>query len=165
VLCRSRLRTSLKPSSWVAADFGVLDWPAGVFAFSTAFNSCRATVYVQYRALNRVFPMRALQKFCLFSSTVLTVDDHCSLSRTEAGVYLAISSISQITLNSCFSCASASGICPISCWYSDFLTCVRPKCLLSRHWDISHLWYDSPFEVCTHSCLSLNYTNSFLIHM
>jgi hypothetical protein len=46
VLFRFRLRTSLKSSSWVAADFGVLDWPAGVLAFSTAFNSCRATVYV-----------------------------------------------------------------------------------------------------------------------
>jgi hypothetical protein len=29
---------------------------------------------------------------------VLTMDDHCSLSPTEAGVYLAISSMSQIPL-------------------------------------------------------------------
>jgi hypothetical protein len=120
LLCRLRLRTSLKPSSWEAADFVVLDWPAGVFAFNTAFNSCTATVYVQYTALNRVFPVRALQKFCLFSAALLTMDDHCSLSPTEAGVYLAISSTSQITLSSFFSCASASGNCPISCWYSDF---------------------------------------------
>jgi hypothetical protein len=51
---------------------------------------------------------------------VLTMDDHCSLSPTEAGVYLAISSMSKNTPNSCFSCASASGNYPTSCWYSDF---------------------------------------------
>jgi hypothetical protein len=67
----------------MAADFGVLDSPAGVFAFSTALNSCRETVYVPYRALNRVFPVRALQNFLL--SAALTMDDHCSLSPTEAG--------------------------------------------------------------------------------
>jgi hypothetical protein len=49
-LCRLRLLTSLKPSSSV-----VFDWPAGACAFSKVFNSCRATVYVPYRALNRVF--------------------------------------------------------------------------------------------------------------
>jgi hypothetical protein len=49
VLCRLRLRTSLTPSSWVAADFGVLDWTAEVLAFSTAFNSCRATVCICHR--------------------------------------------------------------------------------------------------------------------
>jgi hypothetical protein len=43
-------------------------------------------LYVQYRALNRVFPVRALQEFCLFSSAVLTMDGHCLLSPTEAGV-------------------------------------------------------------------------------
>jgi hypothetical protein len=48
-LCRLRLLTSLKPSSSI-----VFDWPAGACA-------CRATVYVPYRALNRVFPVRALQ--------------------------------------------------------------------------------------------------------
>jgi hypothetical protein len=95
VLCHLHL---LKPSSWVAVDFGVLDWPAGVLAFSTAFNSCTVTVYVPYRALNRFFPLRTLQKFCLFSSAVLTMDDHYSLSPTEAGVYLAISSMSRIIL-------------------------------------------------------------------
>jgi hypothetical protein len=89
VLCSLHLRTSLKPSSWVAADFGVLDWPAGEFAFSVAFNWCRATVYAPYRALNRVFPVRTLQKFCLFFSAMLTMDDHCLLSPTEAGLYLA----------------------------------------------------------------------------
>jgi hypothetical protein len=45
---------------------------------------------------------------------VLTMVDHCSPSPTEAGVYLAISSMSRITLSSCFSCASASGNFPIS---------------------------------------------------
>jgi hypothetical protein len=90
VLCHFRLRTSLKPSSWMAADFGVLDWPAGLHSFSTAFNSCRATVYMPYRALNRFFPLRNLQKFCLFSSAVLMVDNHCSLSPTEAAVYLPL---------------------------------------------------------------------------
>jgi hypothetical protein len=49
---------------------------------------------------------------------MLMMDDHCSPSPTEAGLYLAISLMSRITLNSCFSCASASGNCPISCWYS-----------------------------------------------
>jgi hypothetical protein len=39
VLCLFRLRTSLKPSSWVAADFGVLDWLDRLLALSTAFNS------------------------------------------------------------------------------------------------------------------------------
>jgi hypothetical protein len=34
-----RLWTSLESSFWVAADFGDLDWPAGVLAFSTDFNS------------------------------------------------------------------------------------------------------------------------------
>jgi hypothetical protein len=122
VLCCLCLQTSLKPSPWVAVDFCVLDWPAGILAFSTAPNSCWAAVYMPYRALNRVFPVWALQKFCLFSSALLTMDDHCSLSPTKAGVYLAISSMSQITVNSCFSCVSASGNCPISCWYSDFIT-------------------------------------------
>jgi hypothetical protein len=28
----------------MAVDFGVLDWPAGMLALSTAFNICRATV-------------------------------------------------------------------------------------------------------------------------
>jgi hypothetical protein len=87
VLCRLLLRTSLKPSSCVAADFGVLDWPAGGLASSMAFNSCRVTVYVPYRALNRGFPVRALRKFCLFPSAALTMDDHCSLSPTGAGFY------------------------------------------------------------------------------
>jgi hypothetical protein len=79
VFCRLRLRTSLKPSSWVAADFGVLNGPAGVLAFSTAFKSCRATVYVPYKALKRFFPLRTLQKFCLISSAVLMMVDHCSV--------------------------------------------------------------------------------------
>jgi hypothetical protein len=48
---------------------------------------------------------------------VLMMDEHCSLSPTEAGVYLAISSISRITWNSCFICASASGSCPISSYF------------------------------------------------
>jgi hypothetical protein len=60
VLCRLRLRIFFKSSSCVATDFGVLDWPANVLAFSTAFNSCRATVYVPYRALNKFFPLRTL---------------------------------------------------------------------------------------------------------
>jgi hypothetical protein len=64
--------------------------------------------------------VRALQKFCLLSFAALTVDDHCSLSPTEAGVYPATSSMSQSTLNSYFRCASASGNCPISRWYSVF---------------------------------------------
>jgi hypothetical protein len=98
VPCRLRLRNALKPSSWVAADFVVLDWAAGVLAFSMAFNSCRSTVYVPYRSLNKFFPLGTLQKFCQFSSAVLTMDDHCSLSPTEAGEYLAISSMSRITL-------------------------------------------------------------------
>jgi hypothetical protein len=80
----------------VAADFGAFDWPAGVFTFSMAFNLCIANVYVKYRALNRFFPVRAFQKFCIFSSAVLTIDDHCSLSPTEAGAYLAISQMSLI---------------------------------------------------------------------
>jgi hypothetical protein len=42
--------------------------------------------------------MRALQKFWLFSSAVLTMDDHCSLSPIEAGVYPAISSMSHIII-------------------------------------------------------------------
>jgi hypothetical protein len=109
VLYPLRLRISLKPSSCIAPDFGVLDWPAGVLSF------CTANVYVPYRALNRFFPLRTLQKFCLFSSAVLMMVDHCSLSPTEAGVYLAISSMSRITLSSCFSCALASGNCLISC--------------------------------------------------
>jgi hypothetical protein len=32
VLCLFRLLTDLKPSSWVAADSGVLDWTAGILA-------------------------------------------------------------------------------------------------------------------------------------
>jgi hypothetical protein len=88
VLCRLGLRTSLKSSSCVAADFGFLNWPAGVLAFSAAFNSCKATVYVPCRALNRFLPLRTLQKFCVFSSAVLTMVDHYSLSPTEARVTL-----------------------------------------------------------------------------
>jgi hypothetical protein len=60
VLCRLRRRTTLKPSSWVAEHLGVSDWPVGVLAFSTAFKSCRVTVYVPQRPLNRVLPVRAL---------------------------------------------------------------------------------------------------------
>jgi hypothetical protein len=116
LLCRLRLRTSLKPSSWVAADFGVLHRAAGVFAFGTVLNSCRATVYMQYRALNRVFPVRPCRSSACFPPPTA----HCTLSPTEAGVYLPISSTSQFTLNSCFSCASVSGNYPVSCWYSDF---------------------------------------------
>jgi hypothetical protein len=155
MLSHLRLRTSLKPFSWLVADFGVLDWPAGVLAISTAYKSWIATVYMLYGTLNRFFPLRTLQKFCLFSSAMLAMDDHCSLPHTEAGVYLAISSMTQITLSICFSCASGSGNCPIICWYSDFnlLTCVRPKCLISRHWHNSHLWRDSPFK-CTPTLLS-----------
>jgi hypothetical protein len=37
------------------------------------------------------------------------MDEHCSLSPTEAGVYLAISSMSQITFNSSFSCCVGAG--------------------------------------------------------
>jgi hypothetical protein len=96
VLCRLRLRTSLKPSPWVAADIGALDWSVGVLAFSTAFNSCRVIVYVPYRPLNGVVPLRALRKFCLFSSAVLTMDGNRSLSPAEAGMYLAISSMSRL---------------------------------------------------------------------
>jgi hypothetical protein len=81
----------------MAADFGALDWPVRVLAFNTVFNSYRATVYLPYRALNRFYPLRTLQKFYQFSSAVLMMDEHCSLSPTEAGVYLAISSISRIT--------------------------------------------------------------------
>jgi hypothetical protein len=55
-----RRRTSLKPSSWVE-DLRASDGAAWLLAFSMAFNSCNATVYVPYRALNRVFPLRALQ--------------------------------------------------------------------------------------------------------
>jgi hypothetical protein len=44
------------------------------------------------------------------------MDDQCSLSPTEARVYPATSSMSQSTLNSCFSCASESGNWPVSCW-------------------------------------------------
>jgi hypothetical protein len=54
------LWTTLKPSSWVAADLSILGWPTGVLAFSTDLNSCRATMCVPYRVLNRVFPLRAL---------------------------------------------------------------------------------------------------------
>jgi hypothetical protein len=43
---------------------------AGELAFSTAFNSGRATVYVPYRALNRLFPLRTLQKFCSLPNEV-----------------------------------------------------------------------------------------------
>jgi hypothetical protein len=49
VLCRFRLRTSLKPSSCVdcsPADFGALVWPAGVLALSTAFKSPNVTLLV-----------------------------------------------------------------------------------------------------------------------
>lgn len=107
--------TSLKPSSWVVAGFVVFDWPARVLAFSTPFNSCRATVYVLYRALNRVFPVWALQKFCPLSSAVLTID----VTVTHRSWRLpATSSMSQSILNSCFRCVSASGNCPISRRYS-----------------------------------------------
>jgi hypothetical protein len=120
VLCRLCHRTSLKSSSWLAAHLVVSDLPAGLLTFSRAFNSCRATVYVSYRALNRVFPFRALQKCCLFSSAMFTMEDQCSLYPTKAGVYPATSSMSHTTLDSCFSCASASGNCPRNCQYSDF---------------------------------------------
>jgi hypothetical protein len=119
VLCLFHLRTSLKPSSRVAANFGVLDWPVRILALITASNSWRATVYVPYRALNRLFPLRALQRFCLFSA-VFTMAEHCSLSATEAEVYPATSSMSPCNLNSFFSCASTSGNCPIELWYSHF---------------------------------------------
>jgi hypothetical protein len=54
-------------------------------------------VYVPHKVINSFFPLRTLQKLCLFSSTVLTMDDHCSLLPAEAVVYLAISSMSRIT--------------------------------------------------------------------
>jgi hypothetical protein len=120
VLCRLRRRTSLEPSSWLAAHLVISDLPARLLAFSRTLNSCRATVYVPYRALNKVFRFGALQKFCLFSSAMFTMEDHCSLSPTEAGVYPATFSMSHTTLNSCFSCASASGNWPSNCRYSDF---------------------------------------------
>jgi hypothetical protein len=56
VLCLFRLRTSLKPSSWVAEDFDGLDCSAAVLALSTAFNSCRATVYVAYKGTKQGLP-------------------------------------------------------------------------------------------------------------
>jgi hypothetical protein len=120
VLCLFRLWTSLKPSFWVAADFGVLAWLAGVLALSTAFNSWWASLYVPQKALNMVFPLKPLQKICLFSSAEITMADHCSLSPTEPGVSPSTASMSPGILNSWFSCASASGNCPVKLWYSDF---------------------------------------------
>jgi hypothetical protein len=73
VLFRLRRGTSLKPSCWLAEHLVVSDLPARLLAFSRAFNSCRATVYVPYRALNRVYPFRDLQKFTLFSSAMFTM--------------------------------------------------------------------------------------------
>jgi hypothetical protein len=99
VLCRLRFPTSLKPNSWVAADVGVLGWPAGVIVFSAVFNPCRVTVYLPLRALNMFFPLRTLQKFCLFSSTFLTVDEHCSHSPTEAGVCLVMWRLLNLSLS------------------------------------------------------------------
>jgi hypothetical protein len=43
VECRFRLRTSLNPSTWVAGDFGVWDWPAEFLAFNT---SCHRPDYL-----------------------------------------------------------------------------------------------------------------------
>jgi hypothetical protein len=153
VLCRLHLQTSLKLSSWVAADFRVLDWPARVLVINTAFNTCRVTVYVPYSVLNRVFPVRALQKFCLLPSATLTMDDHCSLSPTEAGVYPGTSSMSQSTLNICFSCASASGNCPISGWYSELTSYGSPF----KMTEIPSPGCQLSFALCTHSCLSINF--------
>jgi hypothetical protein len=129
VLCSLSRRTSSKPSSWLAAHLAVSDLPAGLLAFSRVFDSCRAIFYVPYWALNRVFPLRALQKFCLFSSAMFTMEDHCSLSATEAGVCPATSSMSHTTLNSGFSSASDSGNYPSNCRYSEFkdTSFVRPK--------------------------------------
>jgi hypothetical protein len=130
----------------VAANFGVLDWPAGLFVFSTAFNSCRATVYVQCRALQRAFPLRALQKFCLFSSAVLTMDDHCSLSpvsavRRRREIVLLVAGTPTLT---CYMCPSKMPDIPA-------LGCQSSLARLS-------------FQVYTHSCLSLNDINLLLIH-
>jgi hypothetical protein len=80
VLCHLCSRNTLMPSCWLEAHLVVSDLPAGLLAFSRAFNTCRATVYVPYRALNRVFPFKALQKVSLFSSAMFTMEDHCSLS-------------------------------------------------------------------------------------
>jgi hypothetical protein len=42
VVCRLRLQTSWKLPLWVAGSFGALVRLAGVLAFNTALNSCRA---------------------------------------------------------------------------------------------------------------------------
>jgi hypothetical protein len=44
LLCRFRLRTSVKPSSWVEALFGVGVGSVVVLAFSKDFSSCTSTV-------------------------------------------------------------------------------------------------------------------------
>jgi hypothetical protein len=88
LLWRLRLWTSWKPSSWVGwfAACGVILLPVVVLTFSSAFNSCKATVYVPYSALKSVFPDRALQLLVQFSSVVLTTAVHSALSRTAVGV-------------------------------------------------------------------------------
>jgi hypothetical protein len=48
------------------------------------------------------------------------MEGHLSLSLTEAWMYLATSSMSQNTLNSCYNCISASGDWFSSFLYSDF---------------------------------------------
>jgi hypothetical protein len=72
----------------------VLDCTAWVLAFSAAFNSCGAAVYVPQRALNS----RPREGFAVVLPIVfaaLTMGDHCSLSPTEVGVYPTTSSMSQ----------------------------------------------------------------------
>jgi hypothetical protein len=56
VLCRFRLRTSWKQSSWAgggSADFGAVFCPAVLLALSMAFKSPNVTVYVRLRALKK----------------------------------------------------------------------------------------------------------------
>jgi hypothetical protein len=53
VLCRLRLRTSLKPSSCVGFSVAL---PAELLAFEMDFRTFKVTVYVPCSALNNVLP-------------------------------------------------------------------------------------------------------------
>jgi hypothetical protein len=79
VVCRFRLRTTWKPSSF----FGC---PAWCLHFRTAFSSFSFTVYIPYSALNKASPLTNLQLSSRLSFAELTIAVQSSLWRTTAGV-------------------------------------------------------------------------------
>jgi hypothetical protein len=81
----------LKSSSWAVDPTEVLFtaplYPACALTIRTTFSLFSLTVYLPQRGQKIGFPFRALQKFALFSSALITIEVHSELSPTLAGVH------------------------------------------------------------------------------